>query len=174
MGGQGAKGGALQEPNYEDIKLTPEQQSIIYDHIEQFWTEYAGEASTDLTVDQAKEMLMKVSEDNFINQGVFDQAFAQEAAEGAEKLPLEIVSKEQMHQCAQIYILFMERQRTKEIYEAEVQLAQLNQDQQEGAIANMNGDMPPVDPALQATTETNENVAAQMTNEQEEQQIQAE
>jgi len=55
--------------------LTPEQQSIIYDHIEQFWTEYTADGTPELTRDQAKEMLMKVSEDNFINQGVFDQTF---------------------------------------------------------------------------------------------------
>ena len=82
----------LQEPNYDDIKLTPEQQSIIYDHIEQFWVEYTMDGAPELTRDQAQELLMKVSEDNFINQGVFDQTFVQESQEG--QLPLESITKE--------------------------------------------------------------------------------
>lgn len=62
-----ANQGDLQEPNYDAIKLTPEQQSVIYDHIEKFWPQFVSEGEIDLTQEQAKEMLKNVSEDNFIN-----------------------------------------------------------------------------------------------------------
>ena len=115
------EGNITKEPNYKQIRLSKDQQTEVFTKVEEMWAGFLpSEDATTMSKDEAADLLKNVAERTDINEEVFTEIFTdQETGE-----PLSEVAKEQMHSICQVYMLFLEKQRAREVFEAKKEMVE--------------------------------------------------
>ena len=93
----------------------------MFTKVEEMWAGFLpSEDATTMSKDEAADLLKNVAERTDINEEVFTEIFTdQETGE-----PLSEVAKEQMHSICQVYMLFLEKQRAREVFEAKKEMVE--------------------------------------------------
>ena len=91
----------------------------MFTKVEEMWAQFLpSEEATTMSKEEAADLLKNVAERTDINEEVFTEIFTdQETGE-----PLSEVAKEQMHSICQVYMLFLEKQRAREVFEAKKEM----------------------------------------------------